>query len=329
MNRKLGTTGYFALFVVALSVTYFAIPEGSVQTFSFTRPVVAQQTSENHDVSEVSSASLPLVQPSIAPAEIDDSPASPTAPDNLGKSIRMPVLMYHHVAHLSEQQRAKDPLANDLTVDPADFEAQVKYFYDLGYHSITVNQLYLALTANEQLPSKPLIFTFDDGYMDDFTNAEPILKKYGYSGSFAIVTELLGHDGYANWSDIISADKSGMEILSHTENHLDLISSKYSQQDLNREIQGSKQKLESQLGHPVEYFIYPYGHTNLGVEALVQAAGYKLAFTTAYGMHQYQGKLLHEPRVRVHGVNGLQKLKTIFEPKPTPAPHTGPGTTNL
>src|SRR5579885_2020127 len=104
------------------------------------------------------------------------------------RSLTVPVLMYHHVGPLIEH----DPTAVDLTVSPEDFTAQVEYFKNLGYHSVTVQQVYDALQYGASLPSKPIVFTFDDGYKDVFEYAIPVLQDHGYVGSFAIATQLLG-----------------------------------------------------------------------------------------------------------------------------------------
>jgi len=228
----------------------------------------------------------------------------------VGKFV--PVLMYHHVEDLGKEQRSSDPIRSDLTVSTSDFEQQVKYFHDLGYQTISVEKLYNNMENGTILPSKPIIFTFDDGYQDVFFNAIPILQKYGYTGSFAIATELLGRPSYATWDDVLLADRLGMEILSHTENHLDLTNPKYSDDDLTREILGSKNIFEGKLGHSINFFVYPYGHINYHVGELVATSGYKMAFTTEFGFYMNPKTLIAEPRVRVHGLEGLEKLKKIW-----------------
>jgi peptidoglycan/xylan/chitin deacetylase (PgdA/CDA1 family) len=234
--------------------------------------------------------------------------------NSLAAYLHVPVLMYHHVGNVDEENLKPDAVALDLTVSPGDFESQVKYFKDLGYESITVQQLYNSLVNGTKLPAKPIVFSFDDGYKDVFTNAVPILRKYGYSGSFAIATELLGRPSYAVWDDVLAAQSAGEEIISHTENHLDLSSTKYSDDDLRREIDGSKKILEEKLGHSVDFFVFPYGKYDSHVLDMVKSAGYKMAFTTAYGQDMKIDSLLTEPRVRVHGQDGLEKLKKLFEP---------------
>jgi len=235
-------------------------------------------------------------------------PKVPTATNAaITKSLHVPVLMYHHVGITA------DAASFDLTVSPTDFETQVKYFKALGYESVSVQQVYAGLELGALLPKKPIVFTFDDGYKDVFENAIPILKKYGYSGSFAVATELLGRPGYAVWDDVIAADQIGMEILSHSENHLDLSNPIYADYDLEREISDSKKVLEQKLGRPVDFFVYPYGKYNPKTLELIKEAGYKMAFTTAYGQDLSASSLLTEPRVRVHGgSDGLEKLKKVI-----------------
>ncbi len=243
---------------------------------------------------------------------IVDVPKAQAASQPISGSLRVPVLMYHHVGYLADYSSA------DLTVSPEDFESQVRYFIDLGYHSVTVQDIYDAIVNGKPLPIRPIVFTFDDGYKDVFTYAVPILKKYGSVGSLAIATELLGRQNYAVLADVVDAKKQGMEIISHTQNHLDLSNPIYSVDDLHREIFGSKQLLEEKLGTAVDFFVYPYGHYNEKVIQMVKQAGYKMAFTTAYGMDLGTQNMLTEPRVRVHGQNGLDKLKIIFSPAPKP-----------
>jgi peptidoglycan/xylan/chitin deacetylase (PgdA/CDA1 family) len=182
-----------------------------------------------------------------------------------------------------------------------------------------MQQVYDYMESDLGLPSKPIILTFDDGYKDVFTYAVPVLKNYNYIGSFAIATNLLGRPSYAVWDDIIAASASGMEIVSHTENHLDLSNPVYSDADLHREIFDSKQLLEEKLGYNIDFFVYPYGRYNQKVLQMTQEAGYKMALTTIYGVTVRQESLLATPRVRVHGQDGLMKLKKIFLPAPQSA----------
>src|SRR6185503_11249710 len=87
-----------------------------------------------------------------------------TAPLNLPiptGNITLPILMYHHVG---SYPTSADATRKDLTVPTANFEQQVSWLSSQGYHSITLEQFYLYTQGKFRLPSKPIIFTFDDGY---------------------------------------------------------------------------------------------------------------------------------------------------------------------
>ncbi len=252
--------------------------------------------------------SVSVRQPTVLTPNLLSLPKANAASIPLVVGITVPVLMYHHVSW------EVDPAAPDLTVSPKDFADQVLYFKHQGYETITLSQLHKELFGQEEIPPKPIVFTFDDGYRDVFENAVPVLMQNGYVGSFAIATELLGRPTYAVWDDVIAAQKQGMEIISHTENHLDLTNPVYSDADLHREIDESKLILENKLGSPIEIFVYPYGRYNEKIQQMVAAAGYKMAFTTEFGLKAESENLLAESRVRVHGQDGLEKLRRIFEP---------------
>src|SRR5579864_2042437 len=96
-------------------------------------------------------------------------------------SLKLPILMYHHVGSLPQNA---DATTKDLTVPAQNFLQQVKWLSDNGYHSVSLEDIYLYTHGQFQMPSKPVIFSFDDGYTDVFQNAVPVLKQYGYSGSF-------------------------------------------------------------------------------------------------------------------------------------------------
>jgi peptidoglycan/xylan/chitin deacetylase (PgdA/CDA1 family) len=311
-----------AVLLLLAAIVYMALPSRAVQGFSWRELFGIKKQVQPAKPQVITPVPITrTITPLAAAAKKPSAKLEGPIPSNLdlGKSAKVLVLMYHHVGDLSIEKRQRDHTASDLTVSPTDFESQIKYFRDQGYKSITVQKLYDHLNTGEALPAKPIIFTFDDGYADVFANAIPTLQKYGYIGSFAIATELLGRPSYGVWDNVVAADRASMEILSHTENHLDLTSPVYSAADLRREIFGAKEILESKLGHPVNFFVYPYGHYNAHIEDLLDKAGYKMAFTTKFGTVMRSKTMLSEPRVRIHGINGLEKFRKLVETKAAPS----------
>ncbi|TMG01576.1 MAG: hypothetical protein E6I09_12260 [Chloroflexi bacterium] len=109
--------------------------------------------------------------------------------------VNMPILMYHHIDNVTPASA----LDASLTTNDAEFSKQLAYLRCAGYTSVTLQQLFDGIYTGAPLPSKPVVLTFDDGYSDAFTDAFPLLRKYGFGGSFAIVTGFVGQPGYVNW----------------------------------------------------------------------------------------------------------------------------------
>lgn len=92
----------------------------------------------------------------------------------LAANIRVPILMYHFIA---DNPNPKDTGRNYLSVSPQKFEAQMDYLAKNGYTPISLDTLYGIFNKQTNAPLKPIILTFDDGYIDFYTNAYPILKR--------------------------------------------------------------------------------------------------------------------------------------------------------
>jgi peptidoglycan/xylan/chitin deacetylase (PgdA/CDA1 family) len=106
--------------------------------------------------------------------------------------------------------------------------------------------------ANQQ---KVVFLTFDDGYKSQYSNAKPILDKYGFKATFSIVCNYVGRDNRMTWEEIKSLQQEGHDIASHTMNHYDL--SKLPPQEIEYEVSESKQCLLDQGINP-KSFTYPF-----------------------------------------------------------------------
>ena len=169
-----------------------------------------------------------------------------------------------------------------LAVRPEDFDAQMKYLSEHGYHTITPDELYDSLAGNAELPENPVLITFDDGYEDNYKNAYPILKKYDFKATIFVISSFLGvYPNYITWDQAREMDADNISIQSHTVDHKSMTD--LSDDELRTELVDSKKKIEKELGHQIDYMAYPTGTYNLHIAKLVQEAGYKAAFTIKYG----------------------------------------------
>ena len=184
------------------------------------------------------------------------------------------VLNYHKV----------DNMNISLSVPPSEFERQIAFLAQNGYHTITPHELYMAFTDGAELPTNPVLITFDDGYADNYTYAYPILKKYGVKATIFVITDLLdrNYPGYLTWGQAAEMDASGVvSIESHTVTHGSLTD--LTDEQIRYELTESKHNIEQRLGKEVEFLAYPTGAYNLHIASLVKEAGYKGAFTVRNG----------------------------------------------
>ncbi len=202
----------------------------------------------------------------------------PNASNNLPKPLSVqenqavPILYYHSV--MQED-------GNELRMPPKQLEAQMAYLKDKGYQSISLEQLYQASYKGGALPAKPFLITFDDGYVDNYTAAFPILEKYGFTATVFMITSYINADGYMSWQQLKELTAKGWEIESHTANHPYL--TKVNTSTLLSELSSSKALLEKELGRSAKFFAYPYGELNDNVVQALKDTGYMMAVTTERG----------------------------------------------
>lgn len=169
----------------------------------------------------------------------------------------VPILCYHQIR---EWRDTDSKTAQNYIVPVQTFREQLKMLADSGYHTILPDQLYAYLTTGAPLPPKPIMLTFDDTDLEQFTVAVPEMKKYGFKGVFFIMTVSLGRPHYMSKAQVKELADSGHAIGSHTWDHHNV--KQYQGQDWVTQIEKPSKQLESITGKPVHYFAYPFGLWN-------------------------------------------------------------------
>jgi peptidoglycan/xylan/chitin deacetylase (PgdA/CDA1 family) len=267
-------------------------------TLGFQPYVLAHSATYQVEVHGRSSRGVPMVGTNSWTFSTTAAPPIVLAPGPL--AIRVPILMYHYIR---VNPYAHDRMGFALSVTPADFEAQMTWLARNGYHPITTNDLYSYLSGARGLPSRPVILTFDDGYADFYNTALPILRSHDFTAIAYVVSGFVGRPGYMSAEQVVAADRAGIEIGSHTVDHVNL--ARQSGAGVRYEVSASKQALERLLGHPVYSFCYPYGGFNSAAAWAVQSAGYHDATTTKFGFVQTMAGRYVWGRVRISGGEGL------------------------
>ncbi|MBJ7598494.1 MAG: polysaccharide deacetylase [Candidatus Nephthysia bennettiae] len=243
-----------------------------------------------------------------SPERQEASPAAETTPAPSASpplhTVQVPILEYHYIRTNPDP---RDRLGFQLSVTPADFQAQMQWLAADGYQAVTVSDLRAALSGQRSLPANAVVLTFDDGYEDFFQAAYPVLETYHLRSVSYVVPGFFGRQGYLTPAQIVQLDQSGLvEIASHTMTHPDL--TRLDSASLAVQLQASRATLEQLLGHPVQDFCYPSGRFNARVVAAVAAAGYESAATERPGTQHAWSDRLTWSRVRIRGGETLPQF---------------------
>ncbi len=239
-----------------------------------------------------SSAPEPVASAPTAPA----SPTSPSAPATptsanppVDRNASAIAICYHNIEDNSKMKA--------LTISVAEFEREMKAIKDNGFTVIPLQDFLAWRRGEKSIPTKSCIITIDDGWVSGYTNAWPILKKYGYPFTLFIYINYVGTGGKSlSWDQLEELRDAGVDIQCHTYSHSNLhgkgvnlakgvpqeIATMGYEGWLKKEIIDSRHVLEEHLGIKVNALAYPYGIYNSKVREVVKTAGYDAAFTV-YG----------------------------------------------
>ncbi len=217
-------------------------------------------------------------------------------------SLRVPILTYHYIAN---NPNPKDRARDALSVSPDKFEAQMQYLAQNGYTPVTLDTLFGIFNKQTSAPAKPIVLTFDDGYIDFYTNAFPILRRFNFHAVSFIPTGLMGGGYYMNWNQIKEIASSGLVTFEgHTVNHVNLPSLSYAA--ALKQLVDSKNIIQANTGYPVNFVAYPNGSSNGSVQAAAQKAGYVGGLGTWYG--KAWGISMNMPRIKVSGFWSIKEF---------------------
>jgi peptidoglycan/xylan/chitin deacetylase (PgdA/CDA1 family)/glycosyltransferase involved in cell wall biosynthesis len=189
----------------------------------------------------------------------------------------IPVLMYHSViANPPNNSR------HGIWITVKMFESHMRSLKHRGFTPITFKQYRTNMQNKQQLPHRPVILTFDDGYEDNYTNAFPVLQKYGFNAVIFLVTHSEKRTNFWDSDEAQSAllcaeqikemAHAGIEFGSHTINHPRL--PECSPEQIHDELKNSKCAIEELLGEETISFAYPYGMCDDITKILVEESGF-------------------------------------------------------
>jgi peptidoglycan/xylan/chitin deacetylase (PgdA/CDA1 family) len=180
------------------------------------------------------------------------------------------VLLYHRIG----VPDARWPL---LTVTKARFATQMHALARSTTAVLRIDRLASAMTHRSGVPGDAVALTFDDGLAEQFDAAE-LLCSLGLPATFFIPTGRIGRHGYLTWDQLRWMVSTRLfEVEAHTVHHVNLTTLPAAAAEM--EIVGSRDVIARELGTIPYAFAYPFGAADPTVEALVQRAGFTIAFT--------------------------------------------------
>jgi len=214
----------------------------------------------------------------------------------------VPILEYHMV------DTHEDADSHPYNVPPDDFAAQLDYLKSEGYTTITILDFLKAKKGKQQLPEKPIILTFDDGYEDNYTIMLPLLEERGMTAVLFMPTNLIGTPDYLTWDELRDMSRRGIEIGSHTANHQPLTTFPPAQQQ--DEVHLSKLLLEWNSLPTVFSFSYPNGMYDESMPELLRKNEYLAAVTGDAGLNTFDTDPYQLQRINIpHPKFGLFEFK--------------------
>lgn len=198
--------------------------------------------------------------------------------------------MYHSISC------SDNPKFRQFTVSPSSFAKQMRYLYQHRYTPITVTQYVRALSQGDaSLPEYPVVLTFDDGFVDFYTEAFPIFQQYKFTATLYITTSFVGGTSLwlqrekevdrpmLTWDQLTEINAYGIECGAHSHSHRQLDT--LSHLTAFDEIVLSKRFLEQHLSQEVGSFAYPFGYHTKSLRDLVRDAGFTSACAVGHAMN--------------------------------------------
>lgn len=214
--------------------------------------------------------------------------------------ISLPIIMYHEIKTFK--------LGKDV-ITPYEFESDLNFLSLNGYNTINMTQLIEYVYNNTNLPSNPIIISFDDGYLNNYKYGYPLLKKY----NMKIVLSVIGKNtddftripdnnidySHVTWDQLNEMLSSGyVEVQNHTYNlhsigrrrvgcmQMSGESIDSYEKILTEDVGGLQKKLTELTGNTPNTFTYPYGQFNKNTNEVLKKLGFKATLSCKYGINK-------------------------------------------
>lgn len=193
---------------------------------------------------------------------------------------RAPILMYHWFRPEGVVSASRSPA---LEIEPALFERQIRFLSESGYRAVTLKEI-VSPEKDSASPGMPVAITFDDGTLDFWEFAKPVLERYGFTATLFIVAGFVGKEStwdrhigepsrrLMSWEQLLELQHEGFEIGSHTSTHRSI--TELSDEQVWSELTESRRTIADNIGVAPDFLAYPRGRYDAKHKRLAREAGY-------------------------------------------------------
>jgi peptidoglycan/xylan/chitin deacetylase (PgdA/CDA1 family) len=231
-----------------------------------------------------------------------------------------PILMYHSI---SNDKEPRGHAYYGTATFPSVFAEHMRVIRDQGYSVIDLTALVTALDQG-QIPRHSVVLTFDDGLLDFYLNAFPVLNSYGFCATVFLPTGYIGdtvrhfkHYDCMTWTQVRELHRAGVSFGSHTVTHPQL--GRVNRMQQQNELRYSKSAIEDRLGVAVESFAYPFAfpeHNRTFTRQLredLEMCGYRNGVCTAVGRATVAGDRLFLRRIPANSYDDMQLFRAKLD----------------
>jgi peptidoglycan/xylan/chitin deacetylase (PgdA/CDA1 family) len=294
-GRRLAVLVVVATILVAACASRTPVPSAPSALVQASGSPASPALSEGPPASSPSPGASPNSIASGPPTRTISADWPPTAESTRdpGFILHIPILMYHRIVAPADAGASLP----GLVVDPIVFADEMALLHMADWHTITLATLQFDLANNLRPAPRTFVITIDDGHLDGFTNALPILRRFGFVATYFVVMGRINDSRFLSATQLQTLASDGMEIADHTMTHVNV--GRLYGPPLEYQIGAAAAAIRKITGQSATSFAYPFGRSSLAAAGEVQAAGMGMAVTTQEGVLETWALRFFVPRLRV------------------------------
>lgn len=239
------------------------------------------------------------------------------------KADKIPVFTFHRI--VSDKLKNEKFKTNEWAASIDVFDRQMKYLYDNGYKTISMDEFYCWYKKKCEFPKKTVMITFDDGNADDYYLVIPVLRKYNFKATTFVVgsrtldiEEKPYNENVRSFitKELMTKTKKIYPNLQYQSHTWDLheVDSNGKERVLNKTEEEIAEDFENNKSFGFKYLAYPYGVYNEKIIRQLKKYNYRLAFT--FRVHKFatrKSKQYEIPRIKINGYSDVEEIKEWTE----------------